>query len=104
MENVGFLSCPNATVTAGSFAAWYGASPLRNTPSVLPREPMRTLVIVAGADEVVPDLGAAVAKLKRPASRGKGEIVVKTVDGADHFFRDIYIDDAADMIADWLKG
>jgi pimeloyl-ACP methyl ester carboxylesterase len=104
LVGVGFLNCPNATVTAGSFAGWYAPSPLRHTPSVLPRVPVRTLVIVAGSDEMVPDLGPAVKPLARPASRGKGEIVVRAVERADHFFRDIYIDDAADIIAEWLRG
>lgn len=104
LAGIGFLSCPDATVTAGSFAGWYAPSPLRHTPSVLPRVPVRTLVVVAGSDETVPDLAAAVKPLARPASRGKGEIVVRTIDGADHFFRDIYIDDAADIIAEWLRG
>jgi pimeloyl-ACP methyl ester carboxylesterase len=104
LHGVGFLNCADATVTAGSFAAWYAPSPLRDTPTVLPRTRIRVLVIVAGSDEIVPDLGAAVEKLARPASRGKGEIAVKTIDGADHFFRDIFIDDAADAIAEWLRG
>ncbi len=101
---VGFLSCAGATATAGAIAAWYAPSPLRDTPTVLPRERVRTLVIVAGNDELIPDLGPAVQKLERPAGRGTGEIKVQTVDGADHFFRDLFIEDAADMIAAWLRG
>ena len=104
IEGIGFLSCPNATATADSVVGWYTPSPLRDTPTVLPREPVRTFVIVAGADEVVPDLGPAVIPLARPAAKGRGEIKVRTVEGADHFFRDIYNDDAADLIAEWLKG
>jgi pimeloyl-ACP methyl ester carboxylesterase len=104
LRGVGFLNCPDATVTAGAFVGWYAPSELRNTPSVLPREKVRTMVIVAGADEVVPDLAPAVAPLARKAARGKGEITVKTIDGADHFFRDIFIDDAADAIAAWLRS
>lgn len=104
IEGIGFLSCPNATATAESVVGWYTPSPLRDTPSVLPRVPVRTLVIVAGADEVVPDLGPAVIPLARPAAKGRGEIKVRTVEGADHFFRDIYNEDAAALIAEWLNG
>ncbi len=104
LEGIGFLSCSNATATAESVVGWYTPSPLRNTPTILPREPVRTFVIVAGADEVVPDLGPAVVPLARPAGKGRGEIKVRTVEGADHFFRDIYNEDAADLIAEWLKG
>jgi pimeloyl-ACP methyl ester carboxylesterase len=101
---VGFLSCANATATAGAIVAWYAPSPLRDTPTVLPRGRVRTLVIVAGNDELIPDLAPAARKLERPAGPGTGEIKVQTVDGADHFFRDLFIEDAADMIAAWLRG
>ncbi len=101
---IAFLSCENATVTAGSLVGWYGPEPRRHTPSILPRISARTLVVVAGADEVVPDLREAVEPLARDAGRRQGEIRVHTVDGADHFFRDLFVEDAADVIADWLKG
>ncbi len=104
IENIGFLTCANATATADSVVGWYTPSPLRDTPTILPRVPVRTLVIVAGADEVVPDLAAAAAPLARAASPGKPEIAVRTVDGADHFFRDLNNEDAADLIAEFLNG
>jgi pimeloyl-ACP methyl ester carboxylesterase len=104
LEGVGFLSCPNATVTAESFAGWYSPSPLRDTPTILPRVPVRTLVVVAGNDDVVPDLAEAAVPLARPAARNRPAITVRVVEGADHFFRDLYNEDAADVIADWIKG
>lgn len=104
LTGIGFLNCENATATASSVAGWYSANPLRHTPNVLPRVAVRTLVVVAGADEVVPDLAAAVAPLAREGGRGRGEIRVETVDGADHFFRDLFIEDAAELVAEWLKG
>lgn len=104
LDRIGFLSCPDATATADSFVAWYAPSSLSDTPTILPRVAMRTLVIVAGADEVVPDLGPAVRPLARAAGPGKGEIMVQTVEGSDHFFHDLYNEDAADLIAAWMKG
>jgi pimeloyl-ACP methyl ester carboxylesterase len=104
IPGIGFLSCENATATAGSIVAWYGPDPRRHTPSLLPRIVPRTLVVVAGADEIVPDLADAVAPLARDSGRGRGEIRLHTVEGADHFFRDLFVEDAADIIAEWLKG
>jgi pimeloyl-ACP methyl ester carboxylesterase len=104
MSPVGFLYCADATVTAGSFVAWYQPSALRHAPTLLPRLRARTLLIVAGNDEIVPDLPAAVEKLARDAAPGQAELRIRTVEGADHFFRDIFIEDAADLIAEWLKG
>lgn len=97
MEQIGFLSCENATATAASVAGWYAPSPLRHTPVLLPRIEQRTLVVIAGADTVVPDLAGAV-----PRQAGKGDLTVHTVEGADHFFLDLYADEAAETIADWL--
>lgn len=104
ISGIGFLNCENATATAGSIVAWYGPEPRRNTPTILPRINARTLVVVAGADELFPDLRAAVEPLARSGGRRQGEIRVQTVEGADHFFRDLFIEDAADVIAEWLKG
>ena len=103
IDRIGFLNCPNATATAASIVAWYAPEPRRDTPSILPRVPVRTLVIVAGADEVVPDLAAEARALPRPAAPGRGGITVRTVAGSDHFFRDLYNEDAADLIAAWMK-
>ncbi len=104
MSGIGFLNCENATATAGSIVAWYGPDPGRHTPTLLRGMVPRTLVIVAGNDEIVPDLGEAVLPLVRDAGRGRGEIRVQTIDGADHFFRALFIEDAADIVAEWLKG
>jgi len=104
IADIGFLNCEKATATAGSVVAWYGADPRRHTPSLLRGMVPRTLVVVAGNDEIVPDLGEAVVPLARDGGRGRGEIRVHTIEGADHFFRDLFVEDAADFIAEWLKG
>ncbi len=93
----GFLTCENATVTAGTFLSYYAPAAPRDTPTLLRRVSTRTLVVVAGADAFVPDLAAAVAPLD-----GTRDISVKTVDGADHFFLDLFAEDAADLIATFL--
>lgn len=98
IDRIGFLSCENATATAASVVGWYAPSPLRHTPNLLPRIRQRTLVVAAGADAIVPDLVDAV----RPMD-GQGEITLRIVDGADHFFLDLYAEEAADTIAAWLQ-
>lgn len=98
VDQVGFLYCPNATATASSIVGWYAPSPLRNTPSLLPRIRQRILVVVAGADSVVPDLPDQLRALA-----GQKNLTVETLDGADHFFLDLYADDAVETIAGWLE-
>lgn len=98
VDRIGFLSCPNATATASSIIGWYAPSPLRNTPTLLPRIRQRTLVVAAGADAVVPDLTEQLRTLE-----GQKNLTVEVLDGADHFFLDLYADDAMDTIAGWLE-
>jgi pimeloyl-ACP methyl ester carboxylesterase len=98
LDRMGFLSCDNATATAASVVGWYAPSPLRHTPNLLRGMPHRTLVVAAGADAVVPDLIEQV----RPMD-GQGEVAFRVIDGADHFFLDLYADEAADAIAAWLQ-
>jgi pimeloyl-ACP methyl ester carboxylesterase len=98
IDQIGFLSCANATATAASIVGWYAPSPLRNTPALLPRLKQRALVVAAGADEVVPDLTLQLGTLKPQRN-----LTVEVVDGADHFFRDLYAEDALETIVGWLE-
>lgn len=98
IDRIGFLSCANATATASSVVGWYAPSPLRDTPTLLPRIRQRTLVVVAGADAVVPDLTEQLGTL-----RPQRNLTVEVIDGADHFFLDLYADEAVESIAGWLE-
>ena len=53
-----------------------------------------TLVIVAGRDDMVPDLPAKLPSEVKPV----------VIDGASHFFLDLYGEEAADLIAKFLKA
>jgi pimeloyl-ACP methyl ester carboxylesterase len=98
IDQIGFLNCTNATATASSVVGWYAPSPLRNTPTLLPRMKQRALVVAAGADEVVPDLTLQLGTLGTLRT-----LTVDVIDGADHFFRDLYAEDAVDTIAGWIE-
>lgn len=98
IDQIGFLYCPNATATASSIVGWYAPSPLRNTPTLLPRLKQRTLVVAAGADEAMPDL-----TLQLGALGALKNLTVDVIDGSDHFFRDLYAEDAVETIAGWLE-
>lgn len=98
IDRIGFLYCENATATASSVVGWYAPSPLRNTPTLLPRIRQRTLVVAAGADAVVPDLTQQLGAL-----RPQRNLTVDVIDGADHFFLDLYADEAVETIAGWLE-
>ena len=61
-------------------------------PSLAAKTGHPTLVVVAGKDEVVPDLVARLPSDVKPV----------VIDGATHFFLDLYGEEAADAIAKFL--
>ncbi|WP_341894155.1 alpha/beta hydrolase [Ferrovibrio terrae] len=94
----GFMYCPNATVAAASFADYHAADGRNDTPSQMAKLPRPTLVVVAGGDEIVTDLPQRLQALPKLA-----HLRSITVDGADHFFKDLYGEDLADAVAGFWK-
>lgn len=99
LEHTDFLYCPDTSVTAEAFASYYGSDPRTDTFYLIPKIRKPLLVVVAGNDEVVVGLDKKVA----PLADGK-RVQMKTIDGADHFFRNLYAEDAADAIGTFLKS
>ena len=88
-STVDFLLCRQAPVLGATFLDGYRELPVR-----LAAETDRpTLVVVAGKDEVVRDLGG-----RLPPS-----VKRVTIEGSGHFFPDLFGEDAADAIAKFLK-
>lgn len=89
-QTVDFLLCKQAPVLGATFLDGYRELPVELSAGT--GHP--TLVIVAGKDEIVPDL----------ATRLPSSVERVVVDGSGHFFPDLYGEDAADAIARFLKG
>jgi pimeloyl-ACP methyl ester carboxylesterase len=98
LEDVGFLSCDHATVTAASFLSYYGDDRTRDTPSVLPEIDAPVLVVAAGNDQVVRDL-----PLRMQLLVDNTHVSLVTVAGADHLFHDPYAEEAVTAIAKFLQ-
>lgn len=99
LRGVGFLNCDRADVSADAFLSYYAPPPASELVATLPRIAAPVLVVVAGGDEIVPDLDKRIA----PAADGK-RVRVKVIPGADHFFRDLYGEDAVDAVDEFLRG
>jgi pimeloyl-ACP methyl ester carboxylesterase len=89
-RTVDFLTCKQAPVLNATFLDGYAELP----PRLAARIGKRTLVIVAGKDEVVPDL----------ATRLPSDVKPVVIDGASHFFLDLYGEEAADAIAKFVES
>jgi pimeloyl-ACP methyl ester carboxylesterase len=99
LEHIDLLYCPDTSATADSFVSYHGPDPRLDTPSLIPKLKKPTLVVVAGNDEMVVGLDKKMA----PLADGK-RVQMKVIDGADHFFRDLYADDAVEAIDAFLKS
>lgn len=96
LEDVGFQNCEKAKVTARAFAAMYGEDERRDTLALIPKIKKPVMVVAAELDQVVKDLKEKIETVSSPNLR------VEMVMGADHFFLDLYGEDLADLIADFV--
>jgi len=97
MKRSGILYCPGADVTADSFLSYYEPNTHFDTPSLLPKIKQPVLVIAGSNDKVVPDVADKVKPLAI-----SDNIRLVTVDGAGHFFLDLFAEDVADAIEAFL--
>lgn len=93
MGPVGFVYCPDTLATAAAFLSYYEPDQRMDTPRLIPGIKAPVLVVAAGEDELVPGLVEAV----RPLADGQ-RVRLQVIDGADHFFRDLYSDEVADAV------
>lgn len=96
-EPVDFLYCEKARVSAEAFFEYYSDDLRKDTPSILRGVDRKILIVMGSEDKVVPDLPGKLTGRKLP------HVTTKTIQGADHFFRDLYVDDVADAVAEFLK-
>lgn len=99
MDKPGLLYCPDAQVSALSFDSYYRPDPRFDTPSILGDIKVPVLVIAGSNDTVIKDLPAKMAD----KADGK-RITFQVVDGADHFFLDLFAEDVADHMEAFLGG
>lgn len=92
-----FVYCEDATVTAEAFLGYHEPSDLYDTPTLLTNIQTPVQIIMGSEDTVVADLPDRLNDVQ-----ARGEFSVVTVDGADHFFRDLYADDVVTEFTDFL--
>jgi len=98
LAGAGLLYCPGSEVTADSFVSYYTPDPRFDTPGILDRIPLPVVVIAGSEDTVVDDLPA---KIGTGSEQKQVEFVI--VDGADHFFLDLFAEDVADSIEEIIE-
>ncbi len=98
MSGVDILHCPGADATANSFLSYYGGNPDYDTLRLAADAQIPVLVILGTEDPISEGVTEALASIE-----AGGPISLIEVDGADHFFRDLYADDVAEGIRAWIE-
>lgn len=98
MAGTGLLYCAGADVAAASFVSYYKPDPRFDTPAILAELKLPVLVVAGGKDTVVRGLPERVG----PMADGK-RLSFGVVADADHFFLDLYAEDVADLIEEFLS-
>lgn len=93
-----FVMCQGGKASARSIVSFYGEDPKRDGIANIRRIEAPVLVIAAGKDTAVPDVPERI----KPVADGK-KVRLAVVDGADHMFLDFFADDAAELVAEFLK-
>lgn len=96
---VPFLHCMDARVSARSFAAYYGDDPMFDTFGLIDRAGLPVIVLSGTEDPLTEGLDDAIAGLEHTTP-----LEHVTIEGADHFFRDLYAYDVVEAVQAWLSG
>jgi len=98
MEHTDFIYCKDTTASAEAVVSYYAPDPRKDTPYLLPMIKKPILVFAATEDEVVKGLDVKLAPMAEA-----GEIELEVMDGADHSFRDLYVEDLVDRAVEFIN-
>ncbi|OHC83507.1 MAG: hypothetical protein A3G73_03530 [Rhodospirillales bacterium RIFCSPLOWO2_12_FULL_67_15] len=98
MRGIGFQFCPETAVSAETFVSYYRDDGRMDTPSLVPKIRVPVLVITGTLDAMFPDLPERMKDKLGPTVR------LETIDGADHFFRDLISDEVAEIVVKFVAG
>lgn len=98
MEGVDFVYCPNTQVSATTFVDYYRPDPSRDTPSLIKRITMPVLAVVGDKDRV----NSKFADRMKGITQANVKFIL--VEDAGHFFLDLFGEDLADAVAEFVGG
>jgi len=97
MKVPGFIYCADAQVTAEAFVSNYRPDGRRNSPSLFTKIDKPLLVIAGSEDKVVKGLVKQAGGLLKD---GSNKLLI--IDGADHYFRDLYAEELVEGVMEFI--
>jgi len=98
IDSASILYCENSGASAASLLSYYGNYPNYDTPTVLAQTDTPTLVIAGSLDTVVADLP------EKMASVSKDNVEMVSILDADHFFLDLFSDEAVEYAVEFIQA
>jgi pimeloyl-ACP methyl ester carboxylesterase len=98
LDEISFLHCARTQVRGTTFVSYAAPQAAADTPRLLEDIALPVVVISGSEDSVVPDLPEKMAGLSNHNVRHIA------VDGADHFFRDLYAYDVVELSLEFLES
>ncbi len=95
---VDFIYCPDSSASAEAFVAYYTPDPRMDTPTLLKQIAKPVQVFAGSEDKVVAGL------IEKMESIDKQNVSFEVIDGADHFFLDLYAEELADMAQEFIEA
>lgn len=96
---VPFLHCGEARVSARSFAGYYANDPRFDTLALIGASDLPVIILSGTEDPLVEGLDDALASIEDATS-----LKHVSIEGADHFFRDLYAYDVVEAVQAWLAA
>ncbi len=98
MKHTDFLYCKDTSVTAEAFAGYYQPDERLDTPFLVEKIKQPVLLFIGSEDKVVEGLQKKLQKLSRT-----DHLSIEIMDGADHFFRDLYAEDLVERAVEFIQ-
>ena len=98
LEHTDFIYCPDTTASAAAFVSYYSDEPRMDTPYLLSDISKPVLVFIGSEDKVVKQLETKLAPLA-----DSGTVRVEIIEGADHYFRDLYAEELVEMAVEFMR-
>jgi len=93
MKSIDVLYCKNQSLSADSFLSYYSDKIERNTWDLVKRQTIPVDIFLGSEDPISTRFSQSVNKKSIPAN-----IKLHTIDGADHSFRDLYLDEIIETL------